>query len=198
MKRLEALREDAATCTDCDLYERATQTVFGEGPPDARMMLVGEQPGDHEDREGRPFVGPAGRVLSQALSEAGIDRDQVYVTNAVKHFNWRPAGKVRLHKKPNAAEIRACSQWWQAELRALDPDIVVLLGSTAAQAVLGPAVRVTRDRGQVVPMANADCNALVTIHPSAILRMKGEDREQGLADLVRDLRSAAEWLGARK
>src|SRR5262249_30682957 len=134
--RLEALRADACACTACDLYERASQTVFGEGPTDAEMMLVGEQPGDQEDRRGHPFVGPAGRILDEALRGAEIDRSRVYVTNAVKHFKWRPAGKVRLHQKPNAAEIRACSQWWHAELEVVQPRMVVLLGATAAQALI--------------------------------------------------------------
>jgi uracil-DNA glycosylase family protein len=192
---LAEIRSEAAGCTACDLYARATQTVFGEGPPDARMMFVGEQPGDHEDREGHPFVGPAGQLLDRALQEAQIDRDQVYVTNAVKHFKWRPAGKVRLHQKPNAAEIRACSRWWKAELEAVQPAIVVLLGATAAQAVLGPKVRVTRDRGQILAVPGNETPALVTIHPSAILRMKQPDRDEGFAALVRDLVVAAGQLG---
>ena len=194
---LSEIRREAAGCTACDLYARATQTVFGEGPPDARMMLVGEQPGDHEDREGHPFVGPAGQLLDRALQVAQIDRDEVYVTNAVKHFKWRPAGKVRLHQKPNAAEIRACSRWWKAELDAVQPEIVVLLGATAAQAVLGPKVRVTRDRGQILAVPEDETPALVTIHPSAILRMKQPDRDEGFAALVRDLVAAAEHLAGR-
>jgi len=191
---LDALRQQAATCTACDLYERATQTVFGEGPPDARVVLMGEQPGDQEDRAGRPFVGPAGRILDRALEEAGIDRDAVYVTNAVKHFKWRPAGKVRLHQKPNAAEIRACSQWWRSEVDVLDPDVLVLLGATAAQAVLGPKVRVTRDRGTFLHAPDFAFDALVTIHPSAVLRAQRDDRDDALRGLVRDLRVVAERL----
>jgi DNA polymerase len=164
-------------------------------------MLIGEQPGDHEDREGQPFVGPAGQLLDRALRDAKIDRDEVYVTNAVKHFKWRPAGKVRLHQKPNAAEIRACSQWWKAELAALQPEIVVLLGATAAQAVLGPKVRVTRDRGTILAIpplgtGGIDTPALVTIHPSAILRMDRADRDEGLAALVRDLEVAVDHLAS--
>jgi DNA polymerase len=185
--RLESLRAEACTCQACDLYERATQTVFGEGPADATMMLVGEQPGDQEDRHGRPFVGPAGRILDEALREAEIDRSQVYVTNAVKHFKWRPAGKVRLHQKPNAAEVRACSQWWHAELEVVRPRVVVLLGATAAQALIGPKARVTRDRGQVTELPDSGTPAVVTIHPSAILRMDAADRDDGLAGLVSDL-----------
>ncbi len=193
---LADLRLDAARCTACDLHAWATQTVFGEGPADARMMLVGEQPGDHEDREGHPFVGPAGQLLDRALHEVRIDRAEVYITNAVKHFKWRPAGKVRLHKKPNAAEIRACSQWWEAELASVQPDIVVLLGATAAQALLGPQIRVTRDRGRILALPSDETAALVTIHPSAILRMNNHDRDEGFAGLVRDLVTAAEHHGA--
>jgi uracil-DNA glycosylase family protein len=195
---LADLRREAARCTACDLYARATQTVFGEGPPDARLMLVGEQPGDREDRDGHPFVGPAGQLLDRALHDAGIDRDGVYITNAVKHFKWAPAGKVRLHKKPNAGEIRACSQWWKAELAAVQPDIVVLLGATAAQALLGPQVRVTRDHGRILTITTPETPALVTIHPSAILRMKNADRDEGFAGLVRDLVTAAEHVGAHR
>ena len=200
--KLADLRREAAGCTACDLYARATQTVFGEGPRDARMVLIGEQPGDHEDREGHPFVGPAGQLLDRALRDAKIDRDEIYVTNAVKHFKWRPAGKVRLHQKPNAAQIRACSQWWKAELAAVQPEIVVLLGATAAQAVLGPKVRVTRDRGKILAIpplesGSVETPALVTIHPSAILRMDGADRDEGFAALVRDLEVAADQLNRR-
>ena len=195
--RLQDVSEKAAVCTDCDLYARATQTVFGEGPPDARIVLVGEQPGDQEDRAGRPFVGPAGRVLDHALREAEIDRDEVYVTNAVKHFSWRPAGKVRLHKKPNAAEIRACSQWWKAELEIVQPRVAVLLGATAAQALLGPKVRVTRDRGQILTVPSNGIDALVTIHPSAILRMDDADRDEGFAGLVDDLATARDHANTR-
>ena len=154
-------------------------------------MLIGEQPGDQEDRAGRPFVGPAGKLLDRALETAAIDREQVYVTNVVKHFNWRPAGKVRLHKKPNAAEIRACSQWWEAELAVVEPEIVVLLGATAAQALLGPKVRVTRDRGRILTLPASGIDCVVTIHPSAILRMDNSDRDEGFEGLVRDLETAA-------
>jgi DNA polymerase len=185
--QLERLRAAAAGCTACDLYERATQTVFGEGPDDARMMLVGEQPGDQEDRSGHPFVGPAGRILDQALRAAEIDRADVYVTNAVKHFKWRPAGKVRLHKKPSANEVRACLQWCRAELEVVQPRVVVLLGATAAQALIGPKVRITRDRGQLTALPGGGTPAVVTIHPSAILRMHRTDRDEGLAGLVDDL-----------
>ncbi len=177
-------------CTDCELYAEATQTVFGEGPAEARLALIGEQPGDAEDRSGRPFVGPAGRLLDDALAAAGIDRAAVYVTNAVKHFRWRPAGKVRLHQKPNAGHVRACAQWWHAELEIVDPEVVVLLGATAAQAVLGPSIRVNRDRGAPIPLAETDTTAIVTIHPSAIVRLGGDERDAGLAGLVQDLELA--------
>ncbi|HEY7107704.1 MAG TPA: UdgX family uracil-DNA binding protein [Acidimicrobiia bacterium] len=191
---LDGLRQQASHCTDCDLHARATQTVFGDGPPDARVVLVGEQPGDHEDRDGHPFVGPAGRLLTRALEDAGLDRGAVYVTNAVKHFKWRPAGKVRLHQKPNAAEVRACSQWWQRELRVIQPDLTVLLGATAAQAVAGSKVRVTRDRGQVLTTDHGE--VLVTMHPSAVLRLQHEERAQAYDALVADLRVAADYVNA--
>ena len=194
---LSEIRREAAGCTACDLYARATQTVFGEGPPDARMMLVGEQPGDHEDREGHPFVGPAGQLLDRALQEAQIDRDEVYVTNAVKHFKWRPAGKVRLHQKPNAAEIRACSRWWKAELDSVQPTIVVLLGATAAQAVLGPKVRVD-PRPRADPRGPGRRDAGAGHDPS--LRDPADEaaeRDEGFAALVRDLVVAAEQLARR-
>jgi DNA polymerase len=197
MPSLAALRQAAASCTACDLYERATQTVFGEGPARARIMLIGEQPGDQEDRAGRPFVGPAGQLLDRALEKAGIDRELVYVTNVVKHFNWRPAGKVRVHKKPNAAEIRACSQWWEGELAAVQPEIVVILGATAAHALLGPKARVTRDRGRILTLPTSGVDALVTIHPSAILRMDEADRREGFAGLARDLETALEHVTTR-
>ena len=188
---LGALRRRAATCTACDLYARATQTVFGEGTPDARLLLVGEQPGDHEDRDGHPFVGPAGAMLDRALEAAEIRRDDVYLTNAVKHFKWEARGKVRIHKKPNAAEVRACAPWWRAELAAVDPRIVVALGATAAQAVIGPDIRVTRDRGVVLPAAAEGYDAVVTFHPSAILRASNDARSELYELLVSDLRVAA-------
>jgi uracil-DNA glycosylase len=197
---IEELRAAASVCTACDLYERATQTVFGEGPPHAALMLVGEQPGDREDEVGKPFVGPAGQLLDRALAEAGIDRAHTYVTNAVKHFKWKPAGKVRLHQKPNAREIRACSQWWRAELEAVRPSVVVLLGATAAQAILGPAIRVTRDRGQILPLPEVGPEgpvAIVTTHPAAILRMREPDRGAEFAELVHDLALAVEHLESR-
>jgi uracil-DNA glycosylase len=190
------LREEAAACTRCDLYREATQTVFGEGPSRARLVLIGEQPGDREDREGHPFVGPAGHLLDRALAEAGIDRAQAYVTDAVKHFKWkRGNGKVRVHQKPNREEVRACEVWWKAELGALRPELVVLLGATAAQAVLGPQARVTRDRGAIFPASDElPYDTLVTVHPSAILRSRPPERDVAFDALVRDLAGAAERL----
>ena len=193
---LTALRAEAGDCTSCGLYEHATQTVFGEGDPAARLVLIGEQPGDREDLEGRPFVGPAGGVLDRALEAAGIERRQVYLTNAVKHFKWKRRGKVRLHQKPNAEEVHACAAWWRGELEAIHSDIVVLLGATAAQAALGPTVRVTRDRGVLIPAGDRLAyDALVTMHPSAVLRMRDPEREAAFAELVRDLETAARHVG---
>jgi DNA polymerase len=195
---LARLRGEAAVCTRCELHRNATQTVFGEGPARARLVLIGEQPGDREDVEGHPFVGPAGRLLDRALREAGIDRTQAYVTNAVKHFKWKQgAGKVRLHQKPNREEVRACEVWWRGELDALRPELVVLLGATAAQAVLGPQVRVTRDRGEILPARDARrYDTLVTVHPSAILRTRPPERDAAFAALARDLEVAARHLEA--
>jgi DNA polymerase len=184
---LEALREEAATCTACDLYRRATQTVFGEGPAAAWLMLIGEQPRDREDRAGHPFVGPAGTLLTNALEEAGIARAEAYLTNAVKHFRWRPAGKVRLHQTPTTTEVVACSRWWRAELEVVDPEVVVLLGATAAHAVLGARIRVTRDRGRPLPLPGSRAQAVVTTHPAAVLRMQDDDRDHGFDGLVDDL-----------
>jgi uracil-DNA glycosylase family protein len=193
MPDLESLRREAAGCTACPLYQRATQTVFGEGPPDAELVLMGEQPGDKEDREGRPFVGPAGVLLDRALRDADIDRQRVYVTNAVKHFKWRPAGKVRLHKKPNAEEIRACRRWWEAELDSVKPRVLCCLGATAAQAVFGPKFRVTRQRGEFITLPNG-IDATATVHPSAILRADDDRRAVEYADFVDDLRTVADHL----
>jgi uracil-DNA glycosylase family protein len=192
-RRVDALRRDAATCRDCDLYARATQTVFGEGPGDAKLMLMGEQPGDREDRAGRPFVGPAGRLLDEALEEAGIDRGDVYVTNAVKHFKWRPAGKVRLHQKPNARQVAACRQWWEQEVEAVAPDVLCCLGATAAQAVLGSSFRVSRQRGTFVRLASGVL-VTATVHPSSILRADDDTRASERARFVEDLRAVAAHL----
>ncbi len=190
---LASLAEAAAGCRGCPLWKPATQTVFGDGPPDARVVLVGEQPGDQEDKEGEPFVGPAGQVLDRALAEAGIDRELAYVTNAVKHFKFEPRGKRRIHKNPSATEVRACGPWLAAELQALAPDVTVALGATAAKALLGNDFRVSRQRGQVVDVDGA--RMVATVHPSSILRGPSEDREANLAAMVADLEVVADLLG---
>jgi uracil-DNA glycosylase family protein len=184
MTTIERLRASAARCMQCDLYERATQTVFGEGPEDSRLVMIGEQPGDHEDKEGHPFVGPAGHLLDRALEAAGIDRAQVYLTNAVKHFKWRPSGKVRVHQRPNAAEIAACRNWWESEIEAIRPEILCCLGAIAAQAVLGRSFRVTKSRGEFFTLESG-IEAIATIHPSAVLR--ADDRDTAFAGFVHDL-----------
>jgi uracil-DNA glycosylase len=188
---VEELRDVAASCRGCDLWQNATQTVFGEGREGSKMMLVGEQPGDQEDLQGRPFVGPAGRLLEKALEEAGIERRRVYVTNAVKHFRWTRRGKRRLHEKPNATQIRACRPWLDAEIEVVRPGIVVLMGATAAQAVMGPAFRVSKDRGRVMP-SPLGVPVLATVHPSSILRATDdESRDVALASFIADLKVAA-------
>ncbi|HMC50236.1 MAG TPA: UdgX family uracil-DNA binding protein [Solirubrobacterales bacterium] len=190
-RSLRTLRQAAAECRGCPLWKDATQTVFGEGPRKARLMLVGEQPGDREDIEGEPFVGPAGRILAQALEGAEIDRGEVYLTNAVKHFKWRPRGKRRLHQTPRAGEVGACKPWLEAELDVVRPLALLALGATAAKALYGSSVRVTRDRGKPIDSPLAPFAAL-TIHPSAILRLRDHDeREDALAGLVEDLRFVA-------
>jgi DNA polymerase len=191
---LEQLREAAAGCTACPLYRNATRTVFGEGPERARLMFVGEQPGDAEDLAGHPFVGPAGRMLDRCVSEAGIERERAYVTNAVKHFKWVPRGTRRIHSKPNTMEIAACLPWLEAELAAVKPKVVVALGATAAQALFGKAFRVTRDRGRQVPSRWAPY-ALATVHPSSLLRAPDEEtRHREIARFIDDLKKAAELL----
>jgi uracil-DNA glycosylase family protein len=186
--RLGAAAED---CRGCDLYKRATQVVFGAGPRTARLMLVGEQPGDQEDRHGEPFVGPAGAVLQKALEDAGIPRDAAYLTNAVKHFKWEPRGKRRIHKKPRVSEIKACRPWLEAELRAVTPVVVICLGATAAQSVLGAGFKLMQQRGQVLPSALA-ARVVATIHPSAVLRAPdAAGRREVYGMLVADLKVAA-------
>ncbi len=187
---LVTIAKASKACTACHLYKHATQTVFGEGPKGAKLMLLGEQPGDQEDVAGEPFVGPAGKMLDRALEEAGIDRGEVYVTNTVKHFKWEPRGKRRLHKKPNSREIAACRPWLEAELRLVRPGLLVCLGATAAQAILGPAFRVTRDRGKVMK-ADVAPRVLATVHPSSLLRQPDEEsREREYKLFVADLRAA--------
>ncbi len=189
---LEELRLASEGCRGCELYACATRVVFGEGPPDAAVMLVGEQPGFDEDRTGRPFVGPAGRLLDRALAEVGIDRTEVYVTNAVKHFRSEPRGKRRLHKKPGDEHVAACRPWLEAEIAAVRPAVLVCLGATAARSLLGSAFRVTRERGVFVPSALAP-NVLATVHPSAVLRAPDEEaRREAYTRFVADLARVAE------
>jgi uracil-DNA glycosylase family protein len=192
-RRLAALAAEAADCRACPLWGHATQTVFGEGPDDAEMMLVGEQPGDQEDRQGRPFVGPAGRLLDDALEAAGIERERVYVTNAVKHFKWTPRGKRRIHATPNVSEVLACKPWLDRELGAMEPSVLVLLGAVAVRSVLGPGHRIGELRGRVLETGPVRAT-VVTVHPSAVVRLKGEERTAGIAGLVDDLRLAAAAL----
>jgi uracil-DNA glycosylase family protein len=191
---LEELRAAARTCRNCDLWERATQTVFGEGPVTARVILVGEQPGDYEDVKGKPFVGPAGKLLDEALAHAKIDRSLTYVTNAVKHFKWEPLGKRRLHKKPNAKEIAACQPWLLAEIRLIKPEVLVCLGATAASSLFGSKVKVSTHRGRLFESDYAPQN-LVTIHPSAILRVPDPRlKDAEFARFVEDLMLVSKHL----
>jgi uracil-DNA glycosylase family protein len=191
---LKILREEASRCRACHLWKNATQTVFGEGPQNAQVMLVGEQPGDKEDLAGKPFVGPAGQMLDRALEEAGIDRKKVYVTNAVKHFKFVPRGKIRLHQKPNTAEIRACQQWYERELAAIKPDLVVAMGATAAQCVFGKITPINKNRGRLIDL-DEGIKALVTVHPSYLLRLPDADaKAREYARFVDDLKLAAAAL----
>jgi uracil-DNA glycosylase family protein len=194
---LKAASAAAKKCQACDLWRNATQTVFGEGSARARVMFVGEQPGDKEDLEGRPFVGPAGALFDKAIEEAGIDRKQTYVTNAVKHFKWEPRGKRRIHKKPNSLEISACRSWLDVEIALVRPAVIVCLGATAAQALLGRAFRVTRQRGKLLPFATAP-HVLATVHPSSILRAPDEEsRRRDFGKFVQDLSVVAKLLHQR-
>jgi len=189
---LPKLREAVQTCTACELYRGATQAVLGEGPAKARAMLVGEQPGDREDIEGQPFVGPAGALLDRALREAGIERKDVYITNAVKHFRFRARGKRRIHQRPDREHVQACRPWLDAELEVVKPDVLVCLGAVAAQGLLGNQVRVTKDRGRPIDSDLAEF-VTVTVHPSSILRA-GDEREEAYGEFVRDLASVAERM----
>jgi DNA polymerase len=192
--RISRLRVAAATCQGCDLFRRATQTVFGEGPPAARLMLVGETPGDQEDLAGHPFVGAAGRLLDELLAEAGIDRKKTYVTNAVKHFKWEPRGKRRLHAKPSSREIAACRPWLDAEIDSIEPALIVCLGATAAQALLGRQFRITRQRGKILP-GDGGSAILATYHPAAVLRAPGDAARHAMrGEMLSDLRKVADWL----
>jgi uracil-DNA glycosylase family protein len=187
--KIDNLRREAASCQACPLWKDATQTVFGEGPPTAGIMFVGEQPGDREDRDGHPFVGPAGQLLNKALAEAGVDREHVYVTNAVKHFKFEPRGKRRLHKRPNAGEIKICRRWLFDEIDAIGPQLIVALGATAAQSLAGRAIPVQANRGKILDGTNG-LRIFMTIHPSALLRLRDEqEKRSGYASFVNDLRS---------
>lgn len=189
-KTLPNLREAAQRCKGCDLWKRGTQAVFGEGKPGAEVMLVGEQPGDQEDIQGRPFVGPAGKLLDRALKAAGIDRDDVYVTNVVKHFKWEPRGKRRIHKKPSGMQIAACRPWFDEEVRAVKPKVIVCMGATAAQALLGRNFKVTQERGKII--SRGDIRFIATVHPSSILRAPDDQaRHEEMARLIEDLRVVA-------
>jgi uracil-DNA glycosylase family protein len=197
-RKLDEVRKQAETCKRCDLWRTGTQTVFGEGKVDADVMFVGEQPGDVEDVQGRPFVGPAGRVLQQAMAAAGLSGLSAYVTNAVKHFKWEPRGKRRLHMRPNTAELLACRFWLEEEIENVKPKVLVALGATAARVVLGPGVRVLKDRGRWKPSAWGP-QVLVTVHPSSVLRAQDpESRKAGMEDLIADLREVAKQLGKAK
>ncbi len=191
---IKALRDAAAGCRACPLWRDATQTVFGDGAARAALMLVGEVPGDREDREGVPFVGPAGHLLDRALADAGIDPADTYRTNAVKHFKWKPRGKRRIHQTPSKLEVEACRPWLDAELDRVRPEVVGILGATAAKALLGPSFRVTKQHGERLEVDFAPV-AIATFHPSAVLRAQDEDRERAYADLVADLRVIAGALG---
>jgi uracil-DNA glycosylase len=192
---LDSLRHAASECRACDLFRTGTQTVFGEGLPQSDLMFIGEQPGNQEDKAGHPFVGPAGRVLDEALEEVGIDRSRVYVTNAVKHFKWVAKGKARIHAKPNAREIRACLPWLQAELEVVKPKVIVVLGATAAQALMGPSFRVTQQRGKPITRTPFAQYVVATVHPASILRAQDDaDREAQRQAFVDDLRVVKQLL----
>jgi DNA polymerase len=193
--RLAQLKEIAKGCTACDLYKRGTQTVFGAGAKQARVVFVGEQPGNDEDLKGEPFVGPAGKLLDKALVSAGIERNETYVTNIVKHFKWEPRGKRRIHKKPNALEIAACRPWFEAEVARLKPDVVVCLGATAAQAILGRNFKVTQQRGKLITSSTYAPTIIATVHPSSILRAPDdESRHEEMRKFIDDLKVVARFI----
>ena len=197
-RTLPVLRDASKKCKGCDLWTKGTQTVFGEGASHAKVLFVGEQPGDKEDLSGKPFVGPAGALLDKALVEAGIDRKEVYVTNAVKHFNWEPRGKRRIHKKPSAMHIAACRPWLDAEIAAVKPRVIVCLGATAAQALLGKTFKVTQRRGELIPSDLAPY-IVATVHPSSILRAPDEEsRHEELSKFIQDLQQVSKTLESRK
>jgi len=195
MTTLSHIRAEAEKCTDCPLYKHATQTVFGEGPARAQIVLVGEQPGDQEDLAGKPFVGPAGQILDRALDDAAIERKKVYITNAVKHFKFEPRGKRRIHSKPNAAEIKICHQWIARELSAIEPDVVVAMGATAAQSLMGKGMPIGKSRGRELTWADGR-RGIITVHPSYLLRIPDADsKAREYKAFVRDLKLAASLLG---
>lgn len=194
---LNAVRADAADCKACPLWKSGTQTVFGEGPADAEVMFVGEQPGDQEDLKGKPFVGPAGQLLDRALDEAGIERDRTYVTNAVKHFKFVPRGKRRLHQKPNTSEIKACRQWFDKERAIIKPKLIVALGATAVYQVFGKTMPIGKNRGRIIDLAN-NTHGLITVHPSFLLRVFPEDREREYNAFIRDLKIVNRYLGKER
>lgn len=197
-RSLEVLAREAKDCRNCDLWKRGTQTVFGEGGAHARVLFIGEQPGDKEDLEGRPFVGPAGTLLNTAFEQAGIDRSEVYVTNAVKHFKWEPRGKRRIHQKPNASEVAACRPWLDGEIAAIHPEFIVCLGATAAQAILGKSFRVTKHRGEFLKSPEG-LTVVATVHPSSILRAPDEDaRHEEMRLFVDDLRKIASRMHVKR
>jgi uracil-DNA glycosylase len=192
--KIDSLRAEAKGCRDCPLWKNATQTVFGEGSARAKLMIVGEQPGDQEDLQGHPFVGPAGRVLDEGLRQAGIDRDVTYVTNAVKHFKWEPRGKRRLHKTPAQRELDACYQWLEGEIAAIQPDLILALGATAAKALLGSTFRITQNRGRLQRREGL-VDVIATYHPSYLLRLKGrEGEEEAWSQFVADLKAAQKYV----
>jgi len=196
--KLPVLAKAAKSCRGCGIYCNATQTVFGEGPPDAACMFVGEQPGDQEDLAGKPFVGPAGRILDEALEQAGVERDGVYVTNAVKHFKWEPRGKRRLHAKPSAREIAACRPWLEAEIQVVKPKIIVCLGATASQSLMGSKFRLTQHRGEILEGTGWAEGVLATVHPSSLLRMPdAEARREAREQFVGDMKLVAKWMGRK-
>jgi DNA polymerase len=195
-KTLKSLREAAAGCKACPLWESGTQTVFGEGLKRSRLMLIGEQPGDREDREGHPFVGPAGRILDKALESAGVERGDAYVTNVVKHFKWTPKGKRRIHQTPKAEEIQACAPWLEAEMEVVDPEVLICMGATAVRAVIGSKAKVMKDHGEFLE-SKLGRPAVPTLHPSAVLRAEDEDRADALAMLVGDITGVRKHLDGR-
>src|SRR5437667_6977838 len=196
---LPALQDAAKGCRGCDLYKLGTQTVFGEGPKTARVMFVGEQPGDQEDQAGKPFVGPAGMMLDKALEKAGVDRSEVYVTNAVKHFKWEPRGKRRIHSKPSSREVAACKPWLKAEVEVVQPDLIVALGATAAQAIFGPKFRVTQHRGEAITDSSWAPCVMAPVHPSSLLRAPDEAaRREAMAAFEKDIRAVKKAMDELK